>query len=407
MKEKKIPELLIPAGNLEKMKTAVLYGADAVYIGVSGLSLRSQSAEMSIADLADGVRDAHAQGVKVYAAINTFAKNSDLVQARLIIPELAAIPVDAVIVSDPGMIRLIHSLAPQLPIHLSTQANTTNSEAVRFWGDQGVKRIVLARELNLREVGEIAAQVPEVELEIFVHGAMCMAYSGRCYLSAYRNQRSANEGDCTQACRWEYLLYESTRLRDPLVLEEDEKFSYLLSSKDLCLIEYLPQIMAAGVKSVKIEGRMKSTHYVAVVARTYRWALNAFKQDPESYHCKPEWLDELSKISNRGYTTGFTFAEEKITETSPDIKYSQTYELAATVLQYDPTKKRMLVGVRNHLAAGDELELLLPDDTVPIDTRIMVDGKGNQLAAANNDDQIYLPQEREAPEGAVLRQKVK
>jgi len=299
MNEKILPELLIPAGNLEKMQAAVLYGADAVYVGVSGLSLRAQSAEMSLADLKNGVDEAHARGVKVYAAINTFAKNADLEQARIIIPKLAAITVDAVIVSDPGMIRLIKSLTPQLPIHLSTQANTTNIEAVRFWRDQGVKRIVLARELNLREVGEIAAAVPEMELEIFVHGAMCMAYSGRCYLSAYRNQRSANEGDCTQSCRWEYLLYESTRPGDPLVLEEDERFSYLLSSKDLCLIEYLPEIMVAGVSSVKVEGRMKSTHYVAVVARTYRWVLNALKQNPENYHCAPQWLAELRKISNR------------------------------------------------------------------------------------------------------------
>jgi putative protease len=407
MKEKKIPELLIPAGNLEKMRTAVLYGADAVYIGVSGLSLRAQSAEMSLADLTNGVREAHARGVKVYAAINTFARNADLLQARLIIPELAAIPVDAVIVSDPGMIRLIKSLAPQLPIHLSTQANTTNSEAVRFWRDQGVKRIVLARELNLREVGEIAAAVPEVELELFVHGAMCMAYSGRCYLSAYRNQRSANEGDCTQSCRWEYLLYESTRPGDPLVLEEDERYTYLLSSKDLCLIEYLPEITAAGVRSVKIEGRMKSTHYVAVVARTYHWALNALIQNPGNYHCNPEWLAELKKISNRGYTTGFAFSEEKINETSPEIKYSQTHELAGTVLQYDSVRKRMLVGVRNHLAAGDQVELLLLDETVRIDTRIMVDANGKQLPEANNDNQIYLPLEREASIGAVLRQKVK
>ena len=407
MNEKILPELLIPAGNLEKMQAAVLYGADAVYVGVSGLSLRAQSAEMSLADLKNGVDEAHARGVKVYAAINTFAKNADLEQARIIIPKLAAITVDAVIVSDPGMIRLIKSLTPQLPIHLSTQANTTNIEAVRFWRDQGVKRIVLARELNLREVGEIAAAVPEVELELFVHGAMCMAYSGRCYLSAYRNQRSANEGDCTQSCRWEYLLYESTRPGDPLVLEEDERFSYLLSSKDLCLIEYLPEIMVAGVSSVKVEGRMKSTHYVAVVARTYRWVLNALKQNPENYHCAPQWLAELRKISNRGYTTGFAFAEEKINETSPKIKYSQTHELAGTVLQYDSVRKRMLVGIRNHLVAGDEVELLLPDDTVRIDTRILVDANGKQLPEANNDNQIYLPLEREAPIGAVLRQKVK
>jgi putative protease len=406
MKMKK-PELLIPAGNLEKMRTAVLYGADAIYIGVSGLSLRAQSAEMSLADLTNGVREAHACGVKVYAAINTFARNNDLEQARRIIPELAAIPVDAVIVSDPGMIRLIRFLEPHLPIHLSTQANTTNIEAVRFWRDQGVKRIVLARELNLREIGEIAAAVPEVELELFVHGAMCMSYSGRCYLSAYRNQRSANEGDCTQACRWEYLLHELTRPGDPLVLEEDDRFSYILSSKDLCLIDHLPEVLATGVVSLKIEGRMKSTHYVAVVARTYRWAIDYLMQHPENYQCDPQWLTELNKISNRGYTTGFAFTEEKINETSPQIKYIQTSELAGTVLQYDQAQKRILVGVRNHLDAGDEVELLLPDDTIKIDTRLMADAEGKKLQEANNDNQIYLPLERKVPIGAVLRKEVK
>ena len=403
----KIPELLIPAGNLEKMQTAVLYGADAVYVGVTGLSLRSSSAEMSLTDLAIGVGEAHANGVKVYAAVNTFARNADLQKAKQIIPELAAINADALIVSDPGMIRLIRSLTPHLPIHLSTQANTTNIEAVKFWQDQGVRRIVLARELNLNEVGEIAAAVPEVELELFVHGAMCMAYSGRCYLSAYRNQRSANEGDCTQSCRWEYLLYESTRPTDPMVLEEDNRYTYLLSSKDLCLIDHLPEVLAAGVGSLKIEGRMKSTHYVAVVARTYRWAIGALMQHPENYSCNPQWMEELKKISYRGYTTGFAFAEEKINETSLEIKYIQTHELVGTVLQYDPVQKRILVGVRNHLTAGDEVELLLPDDTIKIDTRLMVDANGKPRQEANNDNQVYLPFNQEAPVGAVLRQKVK
>ena len=403
----KIPELLIPAGNLEKMQTAVLYGADAVYVGVTGLSLRSSSAEMSLTDLAIGVGEAHANGVKVYAAVNTFARSADLQKAKQIIPELAAINTDALIVSDPGMIRLIRSLTPHLPIHLSTQANTTNIEAVKFWQDQGVRRIVLARELNLNEVGEIAAAVPEVELELFVHGAMCMAYSGRCYLSAYRNQRSANEGDCTQSCRWEYLLYESTRPTDPMVLEENNRYTYLLSSKDLCLIDHLPKVLAAGVGSLKIEGRMKSTHYVAVVARTYRWAIGALMQHPENYSCNPQWMEELKKISYRGYTTGFAFAEEKINETSLEIKYIQTHELVGTVLQYDPVQKRILVGVRNHLTAGDEVELLLPDDTIKIDTRLMVDANGKPRQEANNDNQVYLPFNQEAPVGAVLRQKVK
>lgn len=401
------PELLIPAGNLEKLRTAILYGADAVYIGVEGLSLRADSAEMTFADLAAGINEAQAKGVKVYAAANTFARNADLKQAKQIIPALAEAGVDALIVSDPGMIRLIRNLTPHLPIHLSTQANTTNIEAVRFWHDQGVRRIVLARELNLKEIGEIVAAVPEMELELFVHGAMCMAYSGRCYLSAFRNRRSANEGDCSQPCRWEYLLHESTRPNDPLVLQEDERYSYLLSSKDLCLLEYLPEILASGVFSLKIEGRMKSAYYVAVVTRTYRQALDALKQKKEKYKCQQEWIDELTKISNRGYTTGFTFSEEKINETNPGIKYIQTHEPVGVVLQYDAVKKMMLIGVRNHLAAGDEVELLLPDDIIKIDTRTLVDANGKPLKEANNDNQIYLSLEREVPVGAVLRQKVK
>jgi putative protease len=406
MKMKK-PELLIPAGNLEKLRTAILYGADAVYIGVTGLSLRAGSAEMTIADLAASVDEAHAKSVKVYAAANTFAHNADLEHAAKIIPKLAAIGIDAIIISDPGMIRLVRTLTPELPLHLSTQANTTNTEAVLFWRDQGVRRIILARELNLKEIREIAAYVPEMELELFVHGAMCMAYSGRCFLSAFRNRRSANEGDCSQPCRWEYLLHESTRPDDPLVLQEDERYSYLLSSKDLCLIEYLPEILASGVTSLKIEGRMKSAYYVAVVARTYRQALDALMQQQEKYKCRPEWINELTKISNRGYTTGFAFSEGKINETNPEIKYIQTHEPAGAVIQHDSANKRMLIGVRNHLTAGDEVELLLPDDTVPIDTRVLTDASGKQLKEANNDNQIYLPLEREAPIGALLRQKVK
>jgi putative protease len=405
--EMKKPELLIPAGNLEKLRTALLYGANAVYVGVEGLSLRASSSEMSMDDLVTGVNEAHAKGVKVYAAINTFARNADLKLAKKIIPELAAIGIDALIISDPGMLRLIRNSVPQLPVHLSTQANTTNVEAVRFWRDQGVRRIILARELTLNEIGEIAAAILEMELEIFVHGAMCMAYSGRCYLSAFRNRRSANEGDCSQPCRWEYLLHESTRPDDPLIVQEDERYSYLLSSKDLCLIEYLPEVLASGVTSLKIEGRMKSAYYVAVVTRTYRQALAALTQQKEKYKCRPEWIEELTKISNRGYTTGFAFSKEKINETNPEIKYIQTHEPAGVVLQYDSPKKRILIGIRNHLVAGDEVELLLPDETIKIDTHMLIDANGKLLKEANNDNQIYLPLEQEVPIGAVLRQKVK
>jgi len=403
----KKPELLIPAGNPEKLQTALLYGADAIYVGVAGLSLRAGSAEMSMPDLSAGVNKAHAKGVKVFAAVNTFARNADLEQAKKIIPALAAINVDALIVSDPGMLRLIRRLSPQLPLHLSTQANTTNIEAVRFWLDQGVRRIILARELSLKDVGEIAAAVPEMELEIFIHGAMCMAYSGRCYLSAFRNRRSANEGDCSQPCRWEYLLHESTRPDDPLILKEDERYSYLLSSRDLCLIEYLPEVLASGVTSLKIEGRMKSAYYVAVVTRTYRQALDALIQQKEKYKCRQEWIDELTKISNRGYTSGFAFNEEKINETNPEIKYIQTHEPAGTVIQYDPARKMILLGVRNRLKIGDTLELLLPEDTVALKINDMTDQNGNKLTQAHSGHEIYIHFEREVPVVVLARQPVK
>ncbi len=401
------PELLIPAGNLEKLRTALLYGADAVYVGVPGLSLRSSSAEMSIADLATGVTDAHARRAKVYAALNTFARDADLKIVEKTIPELIAAGVDALIVSDPGLIRIIHRSHPTIPLHLSTQANTTNIEAVRFWRDQGVQRIILARELNLLDIGKIVSAAPEMELEIFVHGAMCMAYSGRCYLSAFRNRRSANEGDCSQPCRWEYLLTEATRLSDPLILQDDERFTYLLSSKDLCLIEYLPEVLATGVKSVKIEGRMKSSYYVAVVTRAYRRALDTLADPNKRNGCDPQWLAELKTVSYRGYTTGFAFSTEKICETSPDIKNIQTHEPVGIVLDYEDERKQIRIEVRNRLSAGDSAELLLPGKNVPIDTRSMVTDAGNAIDQAHAGQQIYLSLPFTAPKGALLRRAMK
>jgi putative protease len=400
------PELLIPAGNLEKLRTAVLYGADAVYVGIEGLSLRAAQAEFSLAELAQGVGEAHQAGVKVYAALNTFARNADLPRIGEVAKELSALGIDAVIVSDPGVLRLVRKISPKLPIHLSTQANTTNSEAVRFWREQGVSRIVLARELQLTEIAAAHQETPELELELFIHGAMCVAYSGRCFLSAHRNRRSANRGDCTQPCRWEYAIHESTRPNDPLRVETDGQYTYLLNSKDLCLIEYLPEILRAGVTSLKVEGRMKSAYYVALVTRTYRWALDALLQNPEEYRCQPEWLVELGKTSYRGYTTGFYFSTEMINEMTPERKYTKTHDLVGTVLEYDPAARRILVGVRNRLAVGDEVDLLLPAATLPLDLSQMTDGYGLPVTVAHNSYQVYLPVAGPVPRGAVLRRKM-
>lgn len=400
------PELLIPAGNLEKLRTALLYGADAVYVGVEGLSLRAKQAEFSMADLARGTEEAHRQGVKVYAALNVFARNRDLDKIPLIVNDLALLGIDGVIISDPGVLAIVRRIQPGLPVHLSTQANTTNTAAVRFWKDQGAQRIVLARELSLAEIGEIAAAVPEIELELFIHGAMCMAYSGRCFLSAYRNRRSSNQGDCTQPCRWEYRLVESTRPGSPLIVEEDEHYSYLLSSKDLCMIEHLPEVLEAGVSSLKIEGRMKSAYYVAVVTRTYRWAIDLYLKDPAKYRSAPQWLEELKKVSYRGYSTGFYFKTKKINEVNPAVKYIQTHDLAGTVLEWDPVAKRVLVGVRNRLTGDDQVEMLLPNDTLRLEMKQMTDSKGFPINEAHNGYEVYLPCGTEVPKGVVLRKKI-
>jgi len=403
----KRPELLIPAGNLEKLRTALLYGADAVYVGIEGMSLRAAAAEFPMDNLETGIREAHRHGVKVYGAMNLFARNDDLQRAAAILPELEAMGIDALIVSDPGMIRLIRQLTPGIPLHLSTQANTTNAAAVRFWAEQGVSRVVLARELTLAEIAEIAKEVPDIELELFVHGAMCMAYSGRCFLSAHWNRRSANQGDCTQPCRWDYYLVEASRPDQPLILEEDARYTYLLSSKDLCMIEYLPEMMAAGVSSLKVEGRMKSVYYVAAVTRIYRQAIDAYLTDPARFRVDPEWLEELRKISYRDYTTGFYFTREKINEVNPDVNYWQTYDMVRTVLAYDAENSRILVGVRNGLRDDDVIELLLPRETITLDPAAMVNETGEPIKAAHNGYRIYLPVTVEVPAGAVIRRKMK
>jgi putative protease len=400
------PELLIPAGNLEKLRTAVLYGADAVYVGVAGLSLRAAQAEFSLDELRTGVIEAHRGGVKVYAALNTFARNSDFPKIELAVETILEAGIDAVILSDPGILRAVRRISKELPIHLSTQANTTNTEAVKFWQEHGVSRIVPARELNLAEVAAIAREAPGMELEVFVHGAMCVAYSGRCLLSAHRNRRSSNRGDCTQPCRWEYRIAESTRPDDPIILEQDQRYTYLLNSKDLCMIRHIPQIMRAGVASLKVEGRMKSVYYVAAVTRVYRQAIDAWLENPEGCWFNPEWTAELEKTSYRGYTTGFYFSEEKVAELTPERKYFKTHALVGTVLEYRAESRQIMVGVRNHLNVTDEVDLLLPDEISSVEVAKMTDGDGLPLQVAHNGYRVLFPVEGTVPVGAVLRRKI-
>jgi putative protease len=363
------PELLAPAGDLEKLRMAVLYGADAVYLGGKGLSLRAGAGNFSLEEMAEAIAFAHARGVRVYVAVNIFAHNRDLESIPGYLRQLKELGADGLIVSDPGVIALAQAAVPDLPLHLSTQANTVNWASVRFWADQGIKRVVLGRELTLDEIRTIRDKVDiknkSVELEIFIHGAMCLSYSGRCYLSRYFNRRDANQGDCSQPCRWRYALMEEKRPGHYLPVEQDERGTYLLSSKDLCLLPYLPELVASGINSLKIEGRMKSVHYVATVVRAYRQALDAFWADPAGYVLDQELLAELDKVSHREYTSAFYMDQEGSRQAadqtiSLDKGYMRSYDFVGLVLDYEPATRVIRVEQRGLFRVGDTLEIIGP-----------------------------------------------
>ncbi len=388
-------ELLSPAGNLEKLKSAVRFGADAVYCGAGSFSLRAPDTSFSLGDLEEGISFAHRHGCRVYLAINIFAFDEDFEDMIGYLKRAAEMGIDAVIVSDPGLIRQIRELGFDIKIHLSTQANTTNSESAKFWRDQGVDRIVAARELSLSQVGIIKGKVPEMELEVFIHGAMCIAYSGRCLLSSFLNNRSANRGHCSQPCRWEYRLKETVG-REEQVIHEDTRGTYILNSRDLCMIEHIPQLAAAGVDSLKIEGRMKTAYYVAAVTRIYRAALDSYYQSgAESYHFRPEWLDELKKASHRPYTTGFYLPELGAeTEYLADSSYIRDYDFVGIVDGHNLERKTLKIQARNRFFIGDILEILDPNSSEIVcfkAERIIDEKTGNNLEAAHNSYIVQVP----------------
>lgn len=305
----KKPELVAPAGDLEKLKTAIEYGADAVYVGGEGFNLRMGATNLTLEEIREAVSWVHERGKKIYVALNIFARNYHISGLRPYLKKLGEIPVDAVIVADPGVLLAVKELAPRIPVHLSTQANTTNAKSVEFWRQQGVKRTVLARELTLGEIREITSN-STMETEVFVHGAMCMSYSGRCLLSGFMANRHANLGDCSHSCRWQYSLREEKRPDETYPIVEDESGTFILSSKDLCMIRHIPELARAGVSAWKIEGRMKSTYYAAAVTRVYREALDSYFANPDGYVCDERWLTELDKVSHREYGTGFFFGNQ-------------------------------------------------------------------------------------------------
>ncbi len=352
------PELLVPAGDMAKLKTALDYGADAVYLGAERFGLRAHAGNFTLERLAEARALTRERGKRLYLTLNAYMRPADLAPLSELLHELRPLDLDAYIVSDPGVLSLVRRIDPQRPIHLSTQANTTNAAAAEFWKGAGVSRVNLARESTLSEIAEIARQV-DIELEVFVHGAMCVAVSGRCLLSAALTGRSANEGACAHPCRWRYALVEETRPGEAFSVEEDARGTYILNSRDLCLVEHLPRLIEAGATSLKIEGRMKSLYYVAAVTRVYRAALDRYLEDPHGWRCDPAWLEELDKVSHRPYGSGFLFGADDPQIHTGDSKYRRSCDFVGVVLEA-PSEGRALVEGRGRFFPGEELELIGP-----------------------------------------------
>ncbi len=357
------PELLVPASSLEVLRTAVIFGADAVYIGGEAFGLRAKAKNFSPEDMAEGIAFAHAHNVKVYVTANILAHNGDLEGARRYFEELKALKPDALIISDPGMFMIAKEICPEIEIHISTQANNTNYQTYRFWWQQGAKRVVSARELSLAEIREIRDNIPqEMEIESFIHGAMCISYSGRCLLSSYFTGRDANRGACTHPCRWKYAVVEEQRPGEYFPVYENERGTYIFNSKDLCMIEHVPEIVAAGIDSFKIEGRMKTALYVACVARTYRKAIDDFFESEEKYRANMEWYRaEIAKCTYRQFTTGFYFGKP---DENTQIYDSNTYVNESVYLgMVDLVDERGFAKFeqKNKFCVGDVIEIMKPD----------------------------------------------
>ncbi len=385
-------ELLAPAGDLEKLKIAISYGADAVYFGGDDFSLRAGAGNMTLEEIREGVEYAHQRGAKAYLALNIFPHNEDMDPIKSYLAKIKGIPLDAYIISDPGVLQLVRDTDPDREIHLSTQANATNYMTTNFWFSQGVKRIVLARELTLSEIREIKDKAPgSKDLEAFIHGAMCISYSGRCLLSNFMVQRDANRGACAHPCRWNYSLVEEKRPGEYFPIEEDTRGTYILNSRDLCMIEYIPELINAGITSLKIEGRMKSVFYVATIVSAYRKAIDLYQKDPERYVYKEEWLEEVSKVSHREFTTGFYF--DKPTHKDQNYltsSYTRYYSFVGKVIDYDPHTRRATIEQRNKIVVGDEIEVMGPNrDFFTQTITEMLDQDGTIINEAPHPQQIF------------------
>ncbi len=401
-------ELLSPAGDMEKLKTAFYYGADAVYIGGKSLSLRALAGNFSDEEIVSATEYAHSLGKKVYVTVNIFAKNGDMEMAEKNFKFLESAGVDGVIVSDPGLIYLAKQVAPNLAINVSTQANTLNYKTVEFWKQMGVKRVILARELSVAEIKEIHQRVPDMEIETFIHGAMCISYSGRCLLSDYRTGRKSNRGECVQACRWNYEIRERGSNGEYMEIEEDERGTYILNSKDLNLIDYIAELADAGVCSFKIEGRMKSEYYLATVVNAYRRALDEFYKAGAEYKNNALFNEELLKTAHRDFTTAYLLGENERTVNYNDSQSKGTHKFIAQVLGYNSDEKYALVEMRNRFKKGDVLEVLSPSDNLnkTIDVNLLKDEKDQLVEDAKIVQQkLKLYTDIKLSKGDILRVK--
>ena len=385
------PELLIPASSLEVLKIAVIYGADAVYIGGEAFGLRAKAKNFSMEEIKEGIAFAHAHDVKVYITANILAHNGDLDGVREYFAELREIKPDALIISDPGVYMIAKEVCPKIERHISTQANNTNYGTYRFWYEQGAKRVVSARELSLAEIKEIRANIPDdLEIETFIHGAMCISYSGRCLLSNYFTGRDANQGACTHPCRWKYAVVEEKRPGEYLPVYENERGTYIFNSKDLCMIEHIPELMESGIDSFKIEGRMKTALYVATVARTYRRAIDDYKQSPELYREHMAWYQEqISNCTYRRVTSGVFFGKPA---DEAQIYDNNTYVKEYTYLGIVGERNEeglYRIEQRNKFSVGESIEVMKPDGAnITVTVQRIVDEEGNDMESAPHPKQV-------------------
>lgn len=402
-------ELLIPASSLEVLKTAVIYGADAVYIGGEAFGLRAKAKNFSMEEMKEGIEFAHERNVKVYVTANILAHNRDLEGAREYFEELKKIGPDALIISDPGMFTIAREVMPDIDIHISTQANNTNYSTFNFWWKLGAKRVVTARELSLEEIKQIRANIPdEMEIETFMHGAMCISYSGRCLLSSFMAGRDANQGACTHPCRWKYAVVEESRPGEYMPVYENERGTYIFNSKDLCMIEHIPEMVSSGIDSFKIEGRMKTALYVATVARTYRLAIDDFIRDPEYYKSRiPFYKSEISKCTYRQYTTGFFFGKpNENTQIYDSNTYLREYTYLGIVGECDGNG-RYMIEQRNKFIVGETIEVMKPNgDNISCIVKGIFDEYGKSMESAPHPKQkLWIDLGTELDQYDILRRK--